>query len=237
MWAGLALIKLIANAENKNIQFPGHFAKIIEGWTVEFAQEFHDTNNSKVYYKSKKALANHLQRISYLMPPSKLKELQGLIIRVDLFHKLKTMQYHPSRGWLEDHGFDPSLQKRVHIPRAKALFARNTWLQHPYVILHELAHSYHDQILGFDNVEIKEAFQRSEREKLYERVLVFRGGMTKHYARTNEKEFFAEMTESYVGVNDFFPFVRSELKNHDPQTFELMRKIWGDFYTYNARLD
>ena len=86
------------------------------------------------------------------------------------------MQYHPSRGWLEDHGFDPSLQKRVHIPRAEALFARNTWLQHPYVILHELAHSYHDQILGFDNVEIKEAFQRSEREKLYERVLVFRGG-------------------------------------------------------------
>ena len=117
------------------------------------------------------------------------------------------------------------------------MFARNTWLQHPYVILHELAHSYHDQILGFDNVEIKEAFQRSEREKLYERVLVFRGGMTKHYARTNEKEFFAEMTESYVGVNVFFPFVRSELKNHDPQTFELMRKIWGDFYTYNARLD
>ena len=53
--------------------------------------------------------------------------------------------------------------------------------------------------------------------------------MTRHYARTNHKEFFAEMTESYVGVNDFYPFVRAELKNHDPKTFALMKKIWGSF--------
>ena len=26
------------------------------------------------------------------------------------------------------------------------------------------------------------------------------------------------MTESYVGVNDFYPFVRAELKEHDPKT-------------------
>ena len=37
----------------------------------------------------------------------------------------------------------------------------------------------------------------------------------------------AEMTESYLGVNDFYPFVRGELKEHDPETFALMAKIWG----------
>ena len=81
----------------------------------------------------------------------------------------------------------------------------------------------------FENEEIMLAYQRAEREQLYERVLLFRGGMTRHYARTNHKEFFAEMTESYVGVNDFFPFVRAELKQHDPKTFTLMEKIWGEF--------
>ena len=52
---------------------------------------------------------------------------------------------------------------------------------------------------------------------------------TRHYARTNHKEFFAEMTESYVGVNDFYPFVRAELEEHDPKTFALMENIWGEF--------
>ena len=84
-------------------------------------------------------------------------------------------------------------------------------------------------MLGFENEEIKQAYQRAESAKLYERVLLFKGGMTRHYARTNHKEFFAEMTESYVGVNDFYPFVRAELKKHDPQTFDLMQKIWGEF--------
>ena len=87
------------------------------------------------------------------------------------------MQYHPSRGWLEDKGFDPTLEKRVHVPRAHQLLDRNTWLKHPYVILHELAHSYHDQVLGFDYEEIKIAYQEAEKSKLYERVLLFRGGM------------------------------------------------------------
>ena len=37
------------------------------------------------------------------------------------------------------------------------------------------------------------------------------------------------MTESYVGVNDFYPFVRAELQEHDPKTYALMEKIWGKF--------
>ena len=49
----------------------------------------------------------------------------------------------------------------------------------------------------------------------------------KHYALTDHKEYFAESTEAYLGVNDFFPFVRAELKQHDPRMFRLQEKIWG----------
>ena len=209
--------------------FPEPFVEILEGWTIEFGQEFLDSKHKKLFQQTKKALANHLQRIIFLLPQEKHQELQKLVIRVDYQHELSNMQYHPSQGWLEKNGYDPSLEKRVHVPRARQLLERSTWLKHPYVILHELAHSYHDQVLNFENEEIKLAYQRAEKEKLYERVLLFRGGMTRHYARTNHKEFFAEMTESYVGVNDFFPFVRAELKQHDPKTFTLMEKIWGKF--------
>ncbi len=205
------------------------FLQNVEGWIVEFDTSFKKEQNSEVFIQSTKAMANHLQRIRYLLPPIKVKDLQGFIIRVDLQHELEKMQYHPCRDWLIEHGFDANLEKRVHFPRAEALFERKTWLKQPYAILHELAHAYHDQVLGFEHPEIKEAYQRAEKEKLYERVLLYKGGMTSHYARTNHIEFFAEMTETYVGVNDYYPFVRAELQVHDPQTFALMKKIWGDF--------
>jgi hypothetical protein len=48
------------------------------------------------------------------------------------------------------------------------------------------------------------------------------GSLCRAYAITNVREFFAETCESYFGMNDFFPFVRSELQSHDPESFALM---------------
>ncbi len=33
------------------------------------------------------------------------------------------------------------------------------------------------------------------------------------------------MTEAFFGTNDFFPFVRAELKEHDPQMFNALREV------------
>jgi hypothetical protein len=35
------------------------------------------------------------------------------------------------------------------------------------------------------------------------------------------------MTESYLAVNDFYPFVAGELKQAEPEIFGLMSEIWG----------
>ena len=40
-------------------------------------------------------------------------------------------------------------------------------------------------------------------------------------------EYFAESTEAFFGTNDFYPFVRAELKQHDPKMFDLLWKLWG----------
>ena len=199
----------------------------VEGWTIEYDPKLLAKEHKKFEQEVTKALANHLQRITYILPAEKTKVLKTLPIRLDLAHALRNMQYHPNAGWLRNHGHDPRLEKRVHLPRAKSLLDRHTWAKHPYVVLHELAHAYHDQILGFDDEEVIAAYKNAEDKGLYERVLLYSGGKTKHYARTNHKEFFAEMTEAYLGVNDFYPFVRAELKEHDPLTYALMQKIWG----------
>ena len=59
-------------------------------------------------------------------------------------------------------------------------------------------------------------------------TLLFDGKKVKHYALTNQMEFFAEMTETYFGVNDFYPFVRAELKESEPELDQLLQEIWGE---------
>ena len=222
------LFSLQAAEEKEAKKFYLPVVKKVEGWTIEYDPQLLTKENKAFGKEVTKALANHLQRIKYILHKDKVKVLQTLPIRLDLKHELGNMQYHPDEDWLIEHGYDPKLEKRVHVPRAQSLLDRGTWAKHPYVILHELAHAYHDQILSFENKEIIAAYEASEKKGLYERVLLFSGRKVKHYARTNHKEFFAEMTESYLGVNDFYPFVRAELKEHDPETYALMRKIWGD---------
>jgi hypothetical protein len=65
------------------------------------------------------------------------------------------------------------------------------------------------------------------RSKLYEQVLHVDGRKRRHYACTNPQEYFAEMTEAYFGTNDFYPFVRAELKQVDPRMHDLLERLWG----------
>src|SRR5581483_8552683 len=134
----------------------------------------------------------------------------------DRSHPLTSMQYHPSVGWLKEHGYDPALAKCVHLPRASELTGRFLVNQQPMAILHELSHAYHDQVLGFDEPRIKAAWTRFKDSGKYEKVLHVSGRELRHYALTNQMEFFAEMTEAFFGTNDFYPFVRGELKKELP---------------------
>ena len=97
------------------------------------------------------------------------------------------------------------------------------------VVLHELSHAYHDQCIegGFGNKEIIEAYEKAKEAGTYEKVLLYTGRKVRHYAITNHKEYFAEGTEAYFYRNDFYPFVRAELKEHDPEFHDVLKRIWG----------
>ena len=168
-----------------------------------------------------------LADIKAVVPEDKLKKLQAVTIVLDLTHgKLGSMQYHPDAGWLKANGYSPDLAKCVHIPRAADLPTKRNINEQPWVILHELAHAYHDQVLGFDEPRIQEAYEKYKKSGRGEKTLLFNGTRVRHYALTNHKEFFAEMTEAYFGVNDFFPFNRAELKEAEPEIYDLMARVW-----------
>ncbi|MCA9249068.1 MAG: metallopeptidase [Planctomycetales bacterium] len=209
-------------------QFYDPIQRQIAGWTVKVDPALLADEQQELCAQAMEALANHLQRICYIVPADRVEKLQAMPIWLELHNeKLGAMQYHPDRGWLLANGHDPRLVKHVHIPRAKDLIERRTWAKHPYVVLHELAHAFHDQVLGFENAEVNATFDKAKEQGIYDEVLLFTGKTTRHYALTNPKEYFAESTEAYFGVNDFYPFVRAELRQHDPEMFALLERVWG----------
>lgn len=199
----------------------------IEGWQVHIEPALLEGEHREEGAKALAMLANHLQRIKILVPAGPLAKLQQVDIWLEHRHPtLQAMQYHPSRQWLETQGHDPRLARKVHIPRAAELLSREEMLKHPAVVLHELAHAYHDQVLGFDHPQIVAAYEKARAAGIYESVLQHTGAKAKHYGLTDPKEYFAEGTEAFFCRNDFYPFVRAELKEHDPTLHDLLVEIW-----------
>ncbi|MFN3165537.1 MAG: metallopeptidase [Phycisphaeraceae bacterium] len=201
----------------------------VEGWTVHVEPVLLEAGeHADVGERALTMLANHLQRIAILLPEDRLTEVRKLEIWIEHRHpELGAMQYHPSERWLAGKGYDPRLAKKYHIPRAASLYSRGQLLKHPAVVLHELAHAYHDQVLGFDDPRVIDAYKNAMDQGLYDKVMLYTGREVRAYAATNHKEFFSEATEAYFYRNDFYPFVAAELKQHDPHTYKLMQEIWG----------
>lgn len=204
-----------------------HTDRKLEGWTIRVDDRLLQGADAAFGIRALRFLEGKLSDIKAVVPEEKLKKLRTVTIVLDLSHgKLASMQYHPDAGWLKANGYSTALAKCVHIPRAADLPTKRNINEQPWVILHELAHAYHDQVLGFEEPRIMEAYENYKKRGRGEKTLLYDGRRVRHYALTNHKEFFAEMTEAHFGVNDFFPFNRAELKEAEPEIFTLLSDIW-----------
>lgn len=203
--------------------------KKIEGWTVHIEPSMLESAPDSEDARSLAMLEAHLRILTAMVPADRVEELRKLEIWVERDHPtLKSMQYHPSDDWLRDNGHDPRLAKKYHVPVARNLISSAQFAKHPMVVLHELAHAYHDQVLGFDDPRIIAAYEKAKASGTYEKVMLYNGKIVSHYALTNHKEYFAEGTEAFFNRNDFYPFVRAELEQHDPTLHALLLEIWGE---------
>lgn len=134
--------------------------------------------------------------------------------------------YHPGAQWLSENGYNTDKTGGIEITNAEH-FVEWTVRDQPLMVLHELAHAYHDRALGYARPEILEAFKHAQEIGRYESVEHVSGQIRRHYGLNNEQEYFAELTESYFGTNDFEPFTRVELAEFDPQGFTMIENMWG----------
>jgi hypothetical protein len=204
-----------------------HYAeRDVRGWTVKVNRRLLVKEHDRLRHDTLELLDDHLFRIARVIPPAALARLRKVPIWVELAHpRHPCMCYHPSRDWLKRHGMNPAKAGGVEVANCRNFL---DWThKQPWMVLHELAHAYHHQVLGFNHAGIRACFREAMRNRLYDSVLHIDGDRRRHYACTNPREYFAEMTEAYFGTNDFYPFVRAELKQVDPRMFELLSKLWG----------
>jgi len=169
-----------------------------------------------------------LYQITRKVPPAALGKLRTIKIwveRAEPHHPC--MAFHPDAGWLREHDMNPEKAGCVEIANGRNFLE---WTkEQPWMVLHELAHGYHDLFLdgGYGNLQIEAAYRRAVESKSYESVLHINGKKERAYALTNPMEYFAETSECYFGTNDFYPFVRAELEQHDPEMFKLLEELWN----------
>jgi hypothetical protein len=183
-----------------------------------------------------------LLKVSQLVSPTQLAELKKTKLWVSLprHRRVKeSVSEVSSRGsqaiaiyrtstpqTLKRHGHNPDKAKSVEVFNAR-LFSRVPSDLQLTIVLHELAHAYHDKVLGDRNPDIRDAYNKAMNRGHYNVRDERSPYPDKAYAATNDHEYFAELSVAYLTKNDGFPQDRYVLAKIDPIGYSLMQRIWG----------
>ncbi|MFT7485447.1 MAG: hypothetical protein ACI9F9_001297 [Candidatus Paceibacteria bacterium] len=195
----------------------------MEGWTVLVQREL--MADEDLCQRVTSVLEVKLWEIETRLPQAVVERLQSVKIRLHLDRAgCAGGVYHPSQEWLREHDFPEDWARGIEFGNARNFLSWGR--QQPAMVLHELAHAWHHQVLGYERKEVIEAFEQTEREQTLDEVLYVTGGAKRAYALNNPQEFFAEMSEAWWATNDFFPFVRVEVQESFPHVVGMLESCW-----------
>jgi hypothetical protein len=201
----------------------------VEGWTVYINRDVLK-EHAELSARTLEHLRWELYQTKLAAPPAAVSNMQENNAIWIEYKEGVDLSYHPSRNWLIGRGYkiprDPksfmSLSAKTHVGDS---------YRHPFVIFHELAHGYDFHFIGkgrsYGNKECQANYERMMKGGTYEKVKIWNGRIGSHYGRSNRMEYWAESTEAYFAVNDIYPFVRAELREHDPKMARFVERYWG----------
>ncbi len=209
----------------------GRKTKKIEGFTFIISEEALNADHSKYERPPLEVLEYECKLLSKMLSPKAVDLLRRLTIFVDWDEKialsngrtgsaLASYYSHTQQQIVKD-GKHALQAKGVTIHSLKSLTQQRQPKDDNRVsclLLHEFAHAVHDQLLSYDHAGVKAAYEQAMERRLYEKDF---------YAATNPREFFAEMSCTYLDRLHYYPHNRDELKKHDPVTFKTMESIWA----------
>ena len=203
-----------------------YLAHPIGDWDVCVAVEL-SSLHPELHAQVIELLAADLAKVETLLPIDAILHLQTVHIWVEYDEPaFPGGVYHPSAGWLTNNGYPAYWAKGMQIGNATNYLS---WTDiQPALVLHELSHAWHHQVVGYGNAAIQAAYDTAVQSGIYQNVPYAGGGNQLAYAMTNKQEYFAELTEAYFWENDFYPFTKSELITFDPTGYEAVEDAWLD---------
>lgn len=221
--AGLTL--LILPCHSCADEHEGYKTRDILGWSVHVSDQLLETKPEKTEV-ALKLFEEQLQNIVDRVPAQVVKKLQTVPVwfSPQYPNKRPSGEYHPGKKWLIDNGRRPELVHCVEFSNVE-IFPKEV-KRMPMLALHELAHAYHHLHLTYDHPGILAAYKDAKETGKYQKVKRNNGREEQAYAITNDKEYFAETSEAYFGINDFYPFNKQELQDYDPLMYRVLTNVW-----------
>ena len=203
---------------------PDYTKRSIEGWTVYVSPDLQE----KVAHADEacKLLGHKLHLVRRYVPDKGLSSLQKMPIWLEENDPtVPYIVYHDDKRTLRENGLNPDKHGAIEVGNTDN-FQQWQNLQ-PSAVLHHLACAYFDRMDKADRTAVAEMFGKAAKSGKYDRVLRFDGKRVRHPALLNPREYFAELSESYYGFNDHYPFLQFELSRHDPDACVLLARLWG----------
>jgi hypothetical protein len=228
-------------AKGKTSPVPGYELRDIEGFHVLINKKaLAEETKDKYETPPLEVLENELKALNQILLPKLLKILQGVTIWVEWDETPYGMTmsedekarggrvvavyrygsaFAGTKGFQEGKLSHPGKMNAVEIMTLKRL----TEMHQPdrdkdqIILLHELCHAVHHAFLGDENPEIIRDYRLAMDRKEYSKV----------YARTNDHEYFAEISCAYLDRCNNAPYTADDLKEYDPDGYKLCEKIWG----------
>ncbi|MCC2673017.1 MAG: Phosphoenolpyruvate:glucose-phosphotransferase regulator, partial [Armatimonadetes bacterium] len=204
--------------------------RTVEGWTVAVNDRLL-AGEADATARALDLLAAQLKEIVRVVPAPAVEKLRQVKLWLSPEYPGvgPRAEYHPGAAWLKENGRDPAMVKGVEFTNVRIFPAEIRRM--PNFALHELAHAYHDRVLGGGQKDLLAAYERAKAGGKYDRVerqdAEGRKRTDRAYGLSNVQEFFAEATEAFFVRNDFYPYTRPELEKYDPETASLIGKLWG----------
>jgi hypothetical protein len=172
-------------------------------------------------------LSDRLREIDRLIPAFAKPAMGRVKFWLDLDEQGGSQAFYATRPFATSYrNFQAPMYQGIVVPNVVE-FIERSFPHQPMVILHELAHAFHHQVLGTWNGELRAVFDTAKARGLYRNIPGWNGTvLSVGHAMVDEYEYFAELSEALFGRNDQYPFDARDLETYDPAGTRLVDRAW-----------